>query len=206
MYTRRSGLILGFHGCDKSIVDKVISGETTLKLSENKYDWLGHGIYFWEHSPARALEFAEKLKKNPQQAKNPIKDPAVIGAVIDLGMCLDLLDYGNLKLVKAGYDSLNEIYKIAGRPGLPMNRSPKNSKERLLRELDCAVMETVHLEMKQAGKPPFDSVRGVFSEGEELYPDAGFNEKDHIQICIRNPNCIKGYFHPLLENGRFPLV
>jgi hypothetical protein len=42
----------------------------------------------------------------------------------------------------------------------------------------------------------FDSVRGVFVEGKELYPSAGFREKNHIQLCIRNPNCIKGYFHP----------
>jgi hypothetical protein len=26
------------------------------------------------------------------------------------------------------------------------------------------------------------------SEGEELYPSAGFKEKNHVQICIRNPN------------------
>ena len=41
----------------------------------------------------------------------------------------------------------------------------------------------------------FDSARGVFVEGEALYPNAGFNEKNHIQICIRNPNCIKGFFY-----------
>jgi hypothetical protein len=41
----------------------------------------------------------------------------------------------------------------------------------------------------------FDSVGGVFVEGKELYPSAGFREKNHIQLCIRNPNCIKGYFH-----------
>src|SRR5690606_4350330 len=46
----------------------------------------------------------------------------------------------------------------------------------------------------------FDSVRGVFWEGAELYPNAGFREKDHIQLCIRNPNCIKGYFYPIKIN------
>lgn len=29
-----------------------------------------------------------------------------------------------------------------------------------------------------------------------LYPEAGFTEKNHIQICIRNPNCIKSFFLP----------
>jgi len=27
-------------------------------------------------------------------------------------------------------------------------------------------------------------------------PGAGFKEKNHIQICVRNRNCIKGYFLP----------
>lgn len=39
-------------------------------------------------------------------------------------------------------------------------------------------------------------MKGVFWEGVELYPDAGFREKNHIQICVRNPNCIKGFFLP----------
>jgi hypothetical protein len=206
MYARRSGLILGFHGCDQSLVDKVISGQTSLEPSKNNYDWLGHGIYFWEYSPSRALEFAEELRANPGKSKNPIKIPAVIGAVIDLGKCMDLLDFGNLQLVKEGYNRLNEIYRIAGKPTLPQNRKPKNSKEKLLRELDCAVFETVHLDMKSGKKEPFDSVRGVFSEGDDLYPDSGFKEKDHIQICIRNPNCIKGYFLPRKEDSKCPSI
>jgi hypothetical protein len=52
----------------------------------------------------------------------------------------------------------------------------------------------------------FDSVRGVFWEGRELYPNAGFREKDHIQICIRNPNCIKGFFYPREINDKFQIV
>jgi hypothetical protein len=49
---------------------------------------------------------------------------------------------------------------------------------------------------KDTSKPSFDSVRGVFFEGEDLYQNAGFKSKNHIQIAIRNPNCIKGYFIP----------
>lgn len=69
MYTRRSGLILGFHGCDKSIRDKVINESGfMLKKSENDYDWLGHGIYFWENNHERALHFAEELRDNPKSS------------------------------------------------------------------------------------------------------------------------------------------
>ena len=45
MYSVRPGLILAFHGCDRSVAQKVLNGETMLKNSTNKYDWLGHVLY-----------------------------------------------------------------------------------------------------------------------------------------------------------------
>ncbi len=194
MYTSRAGLILAFHGCDASIVEKVVLGKEELKASENVYDWLGHGIYFWDSSPSRALEFANQLKiKHAKSSKNKIENPAVIGAVLNLGFCLDLLDYENLQVLKSGYDLLDSTLKSAK---LPENKKVDTSHDLLLRDLDCAVIETLHQVRSDNKLQPYDSVRGVFWEGEELYPNAGFREKDHIQICIRNPNCVKGYFIP----------
>ena len=46
LYSRRSNLVIGFHGCDKSVVDAVVTGKTDLLSSTNDYDWLGNGIYF----------------------------------------------------------------------------------------------------------------------------------------------------------------
>ena len=203
MYSVRSGLILGFHGCDQSVAQQVLNGEAMLKSSTNKYDWLGHGIYFWENSPARALEFAEHLRQNPQKSKGDIIEPAVIGAVIHLGFCLDLLDYGNLQLLKVGYNTLLTSNRISN---LPQNKNVKGLEGLLLRELDCAVIETLHALRNDLHQPPFDSIRGVFSEGEELYPNGGFREKDHIQVCVRNPNCIKGFFMPRKLDYDYPKV
>jgi len=61
---------------------------------------------------------------------------------------------------------------------------------------DCAVIETIHQFNKTTSRPQFDSVRGVFFEGKDLYQNAGFKSNNHIQIAVRNPNCIKGYFIP----------
>lgn len=166
--------------------------------STNEYDWLGHGVYFWDNSPSRALEFATFLEKNPNKARRPIKKPAVIGAVLELGHCLDLLDYENLQFVKDAYNALASSYNASG-ISLPQNKTVGTTKDLLLRELDCAVIRTLHAAGKKLGRPSFDSVRGVFWEGDELYENAGFREKDHIQICICNPNCIKGYFLPKSE-------
>jgi len=84
MYSKRAGLILGLHGCDKSVRDSVVAVEgNILRTSNNDYDWLGHGVYFWENNCKRAMEFAWFLKNNPPHyAKQKIEESAVIGAFI----------------------------------------------------------------------------------------------------------------------------
>jgi len=60
--------------------------------SSNDYDWLGDGIYFWEHNAQRAYDFAVMMSDQPHPSGQKIKKPAVVGAVINLGHCLNLLD------------------------------------------------------------------------------------------------------------------
>jgi hypothetical protein len=45
----------------------------------------------------------------------------------------------------------------------------------------------------------FDSVRGVFTEGGQAFEGSGLFTKSHIQVCVRNLNCIKGFFLPRKE-------
>lgn len=131
-----------------------------------------------------------------------IHSPAVVGAVIDLGHCLNLVEANSLGIVKAGYEDLTELIKQARAP-MPQNQKVAGSNDFLLRHLDCAVIETVHQSRVQAGQRAFDSVRGVFWEGPEPYPNAGFKQKNHVQVCVRNPNCIKGFFRVRKSNPEF---
>src|SRR5690349_13321483 len=108
MYPAKPGLLIGFHGCDKKIRDSIVKGKSPLNASANDYDWLGHGMYFWENNQQRALDFARNLKANPRKNKEPIKTVAVLGAVIDMGFCLDLLNTEYIKLVKESYRNLVE--------------------------------------------------------------------------------------------------
>ena len=193
MYSTKSGLVLGFHGCDQSTLEKVLTQNSPLKRSTNKYDWLGNGVYFWENSPERALDFAKSLKENPRKGKKPISTPCVLGAVLDLGHCLDFMSLKYLNILTNSYDTLAQVYEQSGLK-IPENISTEENGDLLLRRLDCAVIELI---IKTKKKPKFDSVRAVFWEGDVPYPNAGFKKKNHIQICIRNPNCIKGYFRPL---------
>lgn len=204
MYSSRKGLILGFHGCDLELRDEIISTqETILKKSDNDYDWLGGGIYFWQNDPNRALKFAEFLSENPpHNKKQKIKNPSVLGAVIDLGLCLDLIDSENLELLNIGYESLKMSEQKHG-ISIPENLPLKENGDLLIRYLDCAVIESIHQFNKDENLREFDSVRGVFFEGEELYPNAGFKKDNHIQIAIKNPNCIKGFFAPRKLNNSY---
>lgn len=71
---------------------------------------------------------------------------------------------------------------------------PENSKDGLRPKLECAVMRRVHLIMEGQHDSPIDTVRGIFLEGAPIYPTAGFHEKTHVQIAVRNSACIKGVF------------
>lgn len=204
MYSRRRGLIIGFHGCDQNVRNDIVTHQAKgLKPSENTYDWLGNGIYFWENNYDRALKYAKELKNNPAKSKSKITTPSVLGAVIDLGYCMDLLDSSYLDILKQGYELLIKTNKKHGLQ-IPKNKSIAQGGDLLLRHLDCAVIETIHQFNKDNSRQEFDSVRGVFFEGDDLYENAGFKDKNHIQIAIRNPNCIKGFFIPRELNKSFP--
>src|SRR5689334_18304054 len=76
--------IVGYHGCDAAIANEVMAGSLQLRPSANPYDWLGEGVYFWEHGPRRAFEWAL------QQSRlfgMKVKQPTVLGARINLGVC-----------------------------------------------------------------------------------------------------------------------
>ena len=107
-----------------------------------------------------------------------------------------------------GFHVIKESYHVLSSAvdEVPKNKTVSSGEDFLIRELDCAVIETLHTVRKENNLPAFDSVRGVFWEGEELYPNAGFREKDHIQLCIRNLNCIKGFFLPRELDKVFPKV
>ena len=52
----------------------------------------------------------------------------------------------------------------------------------------------LHKVREAAPLPAFQTVKAVFIEGNRIYDDAGFFEKTHIQICVRDKSCIKGVF------------
>lgn len=188
--------ILGYHGCDKSKAQRIVSGDAVLRPSANDYDWLGHGLYFWENDPQRALEYAKHIQSHPGKSKNRIIEPFVMGAVINPGFCLDLSCRDGLALLRDGYDEFQAFMNAAEAP-MPINETGLHQvTDLLIRKLDCAVLQFIHKRREEDKCQSFDTVRSPFWEGKELYPNAGFKEKNHTQICVRNPKNIVGYFIP----------
>lgn len=178
-----------FYSCDKQLALDVLSGKKELDPSKNGWDWLGHGIYFWEQNPKRAWEYALENSKGKQFNKTQIKTPFVLGAIVELGECLNLVDQENIKILVEAYYGLKKTINEAG------EKMPKNIGDN--RKLDCSVIQFIHKTRTSISKSkPFDTIRSSFSEGEEAYPGSNFTTRQHIQICVQNKEMIKGYFLP----------
>lgn len=199
MYSSRSNLIIGFHGCDEEVGLKLLNDPKKIKISDKPFDWLGHGFYIWENNYERALSWAKDKEK-----KGKIKKASVIGVVCTLDDCLDLIDSQFINVLSYYYGLMERDFKELGKD-LPKNKDVKEDEHQdlLIRELDCAVIQYLHQKIKEeielnknSDLKEFDTVRGVFTEGGPAFPGAGIQKKSHIQICIRNMDCIKGFFLP----------
>jgi hypothetical protein len=123
-----------------------------------------------------------------------------VGSVIELGNCLDLTTQSGIAAVKVAHRQFIVMAEKTG-SAIPKNVDPAKDPtgNRILRRLDCAVMNYLFEIQKNAQETDpngqsFSTVRALFPEGGELYPDAGFWEKTHIQICVREPQQILGVF------------
>ena len=179
--------ILGYHGCTKTFADRLLSGKLKVDqwtMSRNKHDWLGEGIYFWEHSPARALRWArENCAKRSSQ-------PAVVGAVLQLGTCFDLTNEENTRNLAVAFTQVREAYEAVGKD-LPRNRGTDRDLKGRYR--DCLV---VNYYLQQVAELEYETVRAAFAEGAPVYDGSMLSEESHIQIAVRDRRCILGLFRP----------
>src|SRR6516162_5343754 len=53
--------VVGYHGCSRRFALELVANRVSMdewKASKHSYDWLGAGIYFWEHARGRAWQWA----------------------------------------------------------------------------------------------------------------------------------------------------
>src|SRR5258708_37443330 len=140
MYDVKPNLIIGFHGCERSVRDALLMNPNDYKISQKSFDWLGHGFYFWENNYDRALQWATEKKD-----RGLIKEPTVIGAVLYLGYCCDFLEKRYIQLLANHFNDMKTMYE-ASKKELPQNKDVIEDihKNKLLRYLDCRAIEYMH--------------------------------------------------------------
>jgi len=186
---RHDRVVLAYHGCDAAVADRLLAGEP-FQRSENDYDWLGAGVYFWEYGADRALQFARD-----QQRRGKVAEPAVVGALVQLGRCFDLLDTAHTQDLASAF---REYRSFAPQAGWMLPRNAGSTPDKKLRRLDCSVLN-YYLDELDADGVSFDTVRCGFQEGERAFPGSGIYRESHIQISVRNPACILGVFRPTVQ-------
>jgi len=168
--------VIGYHCCDLILAENVLLRREKLNASHNDYDWLGGGIYFWEYGCQRALDWARGIAKRRPEI---VRTPAVIGAHIHLGVCLDLLDVRFTERLSELFPLFDAGFRKQGIP-LPQNElAHGNDRDLVRRKLDCAMLNWAIPMIEKDLKVKFQTVRGVFQEGIPAYPGSGIL-KNHI--------------------------
>jgi hypothetical protein len=176
--------IIAYHGCEASVARRILDGEGFEK-SRNSYDWIGEGIYFWEYGADRARRWAEEHTTAP----------AVLGAVIQLGRCFDLMDTKCTSELGTAY----ELYlKVVRDEGVRLLKNEGETPDKRLRYLDCAVLNWYLSHLEQSGVV-HDTVRAAFLEGGPAFRGSKLQKETHVQIAVRSPSCIVGVFRPMME-------
>jgi hypothetical protein len=186
--------IVGYHGCDATVAERVVAGKTELNISANAYDWLGEGVYFWEHGPQRTYEWAiEQARLGGAKVTNP----SVLAAKINLGVCLDLLDTANTRLLGMWYARFRGLMRQNGIQ-LPKNRDAAGSRrgDKLMRFRDRAVIDYTISQLAGTEEIRYQTVRGIFIEGGPAFPGSKIALKSHIQIAVRDRKCMVEFFLP----------
>jgi hypothetical protein len=188
--------VVGYHGTGLTAALRIVNRVEGFRWSRRDFDWLGHGIYFWEYAPQQALKFAKirqrqyRLKRKPtaEDRRRATEPLAVIACMIRLGFCFDLLEPDNVEYLRESFAAYRKAMELAETP------LPKNT--RRYRKLDCAVFEYVYKVISETEQgAPVDPARGVFvpTGGERRVWEGSWISRDtHIQLCVRNPASLLG--------------
>jgi hypothetical protein len=179
-YDRR---VLAFHGTDKKTAQNLLKG-APFSQSQNDHDWLGRGIYFWEDGPDRAAKWARDKHD---------KRGAIVGAIIQLGNCYDLMDTRNTADLRRGANAFLEV-AAAAEAAIPKNVRGGHY-------LDCAILNWWLDRLGEQGNV-YQTVRRGFEEGEPVSPGMAITMASHVQIAVRDPSCVLGVFRTTVADAQ----
>lgn len=168
--------VYGYHGTSMDRATAII--ESGFNPSNNEYDWLGKGIYFWQDAPKRAWQWAQSTHPD---------NPAVVKCRLRLDRsCLDLLDIGYFPLLKTMYNGFITSYTQQNL-AIPQ-QNPERSKAH---RLDCSFFNYVVKTFNSSSDARIASIRSAFVEGDRIFPNSAIYDLTHIQIAILDSGLIE---------------
>ena len=144
--------------------------------------------------PVRASRFRERAFKAP----HGVSGKSAPGSLRLYGRALRGDDASSTLSRACGRVLVTFLYfNIGGRRFLCRLKAPVPSpricgRELKNRKLDCLVIN--NLDPAISGQ--VQTVRGAFEEGDEAFPGAALKKETHIQVAVRDPECILGIFRP----------
>jgi hypothetical protein len=168
----QSGLVVrGYHGT--SATQAAVILRDGFLPSDNDYDCLGDGVYFFEDGLAQAAAWARRAHPS---------EPAVVQADVRLEDCMDLKDsVGWVPLLGQAHD---EVLRVSREQGLLLPRQTGS-----VHRLDRVVIEVTVAILEREGTP-IRAVRGVFAEGPPAFPGSFLSEGCHVQVAVRDADLI----------------
>jgi hypothetical protein len=166
--------VIAFHGTDGHTADKLVRGEP-FEESDTEDEWLGTGIYFWEHAPKQAWNWATRIRGHGR---------------------LDMCDPGNVALLRAYKDDM-----VAGLRGA---RQPVPKNHRRHMKLDCAVFNYVYNASVESDTA-IDSFRAVYVPVDNkmrVWKTSWIYAETHVQISVRERSNILAVWH-VRKDGRY---
>lgn len=174
-------IVPGYHGTSRERAEQILSDG--FHPSRNAYDWLGHGVYFFERAPARALEWSRKLV-GPEQA-------CVVAADVELRDCLDLTDLPGVAKLRPFFQLFVDIY---GRDYVAGLRQTE-----MARRFDCEVINWACDQLEER-YGPIRVIREAFPEGLPFWSDpegrlasSGLLDLSHVQLLVRDLSILSNH-------------
>jgi hypothetical protein len=174
--------LVGYHGTNRQAAESILANG--FEPSQNEYDWLGTGVYFWQDAPYRAWDWS----CTHARWKHPQDEPAVIRSIIQIrrSECMDLLDW---KSENSWADLLDAAHKfLRKRQDLPKQRSGRNAK---LHPLDKVIIDYVIDKILVKDNLKIMAVRAGFEEGKKIFVGSAMYEKTHVQVAVRDTMVIQ---------------
>ncbi|WP_426303939.1 hypothetical protein ACN9MJ_13045 [Acidovorax facilis] len=204
-------ITLAYHGCDITTRDDLVTGLIrNLRSSTNEYDWLGDGSYYFENDSTRALQYAKYTANHPtlNLTKVPIGTPAVVGVVLDVSRWLDMTTQEGIDNYRIALRTLLTGFAATGKPPPANTAAFSGDADLIHRSLDRAVYELIHSlratelangmaegdASKVVDMAPYQATRGAFKQGLQVGATSSVHEGNHVQIALRDVNCVRGWF------------